>query len=661
MRYNTGNPVEPYGSSDFRDAFDNTGNLDLAMNGQALTWVDRAGKEKKSWKGIQQQVTDYLIKSGYESVYLTYGSGVIVERQTQLVQRDGELYRVMNASDIPLTLTGTWATDAPKLQAVGDQGLRQQISGNLEAGWYTPQDLILDGVTDQTSKVLSAFSVWPRVRLPKGTIKLNLTIPDDCSLFGAGEMTWNVGASQWDGNGTLVIGSVRFDNRRRVTAGMMSIDNYAAGGNAVTGVGPNTRYIYVSRVNTRANNHGHLWEQNGTDPLGAAGGDVVLMDCNHHGGPNGFAVKMRGVHLERCNASLTTVQGFAIVSDNINGAGIYSRASNVRMVDCGGGGNNNTLHVYTRDHFSTTNANGVRPASDIVWLRGELSGCSTHGALIGDYYESPATRTQINCSDVRILFAKIILNTQRGVLITLGDRITVKYCTMGQNGENRNISFDDFGTRVTALDVNKNNTYGPALGIESGVIKIAAGAGSINASHGAAVYRTQNTVQTTISAFSGGVPGQSLTLCIDDDFTVCTVGGVAARGKGNRLKYVYDSLASEWICVSTIPVYEVATAWASTLVMDFSNAGVTSRYVQLAGTTALVQLASPAASLAGRTFTLRLAADAFAKAITAWSAVYKFSTAVPAPTSVPANTTTLVTFYWNGSAMVATSVVNYAT
>jgi hypothetical protein len=130
MRYNTGNPVEPSGSSDFRDAHDNTGNLDLAMNGSALAWVDRTGKEQKSWKGILQQVTDYLIDQSYESVYLTYGVGVVVERQTQLVQRSGELYRVMNASDIPLTLTGTWATDAPKLQAVGDAALRQALAAS---------------------------------------------------------------------------------------------------------------------------------------------------------------------------------------------------------------------------------------------------------------------------------------------------------------------------------------------------------------------------------------------------------------------------------------------------------------------------------------------------------------------------------------------------
>lgn len=127
MRYNTGNPVGTDGSSSPFDLFDNSGVIDLLLNGPLGEYLSRLGVPLKSWAGILQQVTDYLISQGYESVYLTYGAGVVVERQTQLVQRSGELYRVMNASDIPLTLTGTWATDAPKLQAVGDAALRQLL------------------------------------------------------------------------------------------------------------------------------------------------------------------------------------------------------------------------------------------------------------------------------------------------------------------------------------------------------------------------------------------------------------------------------------------------------------------------------------------------------------------------------------------------------
>jgi len=133
MAYNTGNPVEPNGSTDPRDLIDNVQILDKLMNGPLSEYLSRLGVPLRSWQGIMKQVTDYLTAQGYESVYLAYGPGVVVSRQTQLVQRSGELYRVMNASDLPLTLTGTWATDSPKLQAVGDVSLRQILAS--PDGW----------------------------------------------------------------------------------------------------------------------------------------------------------------------------------------------------------------------------------------------------------------------------------------------------------------------------------------------------------------------------------------------------------------------------------------------------------------------------------------------------------------------------------------------
>lgn len=133
MANNTGNPVEPFGSDDPRDLIDNAAIGDKLINSSDLTWPGRLGKVLKTWAGIMQQVTDYLIAQGYESVYLIYGAGVVVQRQTQAIQRDGELYRVMNAADIPLTLTGTWATDAPKLQAVGDAALRVALASSSGA------------------------------------------------------------------------------------------------------------------------------------------------------------------------------------------------------------------------------------------------------------------------------------------------------------------------------------------------------------------------------------------------------------------------------------------------------------------------------------------------------------------------------------------------
>ncbi|GAA0259170.1 hypothetical protein [Pseudomonas rhodesiae] len=93
---------------------------------QAIFDADQAERET--------EFNAFMASLGYESTYLVYGPGVIVERQTQLIQREGELYRVMNASDIPLNLTGTWSSDSPKLQAVGDAALRSTLASAEGAG-----------------------------------------------------------------------------------------------------------------------------------------------------------------------------------------------------------------------------------------------------------------------------------------------------------------------------------------------------------------------------------------------------------------------------------------------------------------------------------------------------------------------------------------------
>lgn len=554
----------------------------------------------------------------------------------------------------------THASYIARLRSVIGGASDPEIPTSNDETWFTPGDLDLTGATDESAKLSTYFVDHPRIRLPAGTIQAELTVPAGCSLFGAGEKFWDSGSSSWVGTGTLIVGLIAFDNQRGCAAGLMSVDNYAAGGNAIRGVGPYTSHVYISRLNTRANDHGQLWEQLGTDPVGASGGNIHVADCIHTGGPNGFAVKMRNVTLERCTANEVTVQAFVAVSDNINGATTYSRASNVRFIDCGGSGNKTTFRVYSRDHFSLVNANGVQPAFNIHWVRGDLSGCTEHGAHIGDFYDETPDFAYINPEDVFIEGARIILNTLRGVLITRGDRVAVRKCTMGGNGDNRSLDFDPSGTRVGVLDICDNYPFNAALGYESGIFVLADGATAINAAHSMRQYHTANTSYTTIGSFSGGIPGQRLTLVIKDNYTTCTVGGKTITGNGVTASYEYDSLNGAWRCTEDVIANEVPVGWSDPLLLDYSNPAVTSQYVPLANNTALINATLPAASLAGRLYTLRMTpANAGAKAISAWGAMFKFSTAVPAPTSVGDGKTLVVAFYWSGAYLVAVSAVEY--
>lgn len=144
FRYNTMNAVEPDGSSDFRDAHDNTGNLDLAMNGAALAWTDRLGRSKKTWVGIEDQVNTFLARSGFELPPLQYvdGTPLVVDSPAKLIQRDGNLYSVKLPAIFPVELSGTWSADEPLLVFRSDQALRQELAeqnGGTLVGWKRTQ------------------------------------------------------------------------------------------------------------------------------------------------------------------------------------------------------------------------------------------------------------------------------------------------------------------------------------------------------------------------------------------------------------------------------------------------------------------------------------------------------------------------------------------
>ena len=148
MAFNTGNPVEPNGSTDPRDLKDNAPIIDKLVNSSDFTWFGRLGKALKTWAGMEQDFNSaqdnrelefYLLlsRTGFESLHLTYVSGIplTVDRPTQLIDYNGSMYRVKLPATFPLMLTGTWATDAPKLVDVADASLRSQVV--FKANTYT--------------------------------------------------------------------------------------------------------------------------------------------------------------------------------------------------------------------------------------------------------------------------------------------------------------------------------------------------------------------------------------------------------------------------------------------------------------------------------------------------------------------------------------------
>lgn len=130
--------TNPPGSNDPRDLRANAENLDLLITGPELNYPDRLGVSRRSWEGIDASYESaeaardaafqtHLASTGYELPSIPYAAGILIERETQLIERMGEFYRA-KPGVVPFTTTGTWATDELNLVAVGDAALRQELA-----------------------------------------------------------------------------------------------------------------------------------------------------------------------------------------------------------------------------------------------------------------------------------------------------------------------------------------------------------------------------------------------------------------------------------------------------------------------------------------------------------------------------------------------------
>jgi hypothetical protein len=153
--YDTSN--EPLGSTAVKVLYNNASNLDDALNAFVRTWIDRFGRTRTTWYGFEQAFNDFLVSSGFEAIHLVYvdGTPLQVDRATQLIDRDGSIYRVKMPAEFPVNLTGSWVTDAPLLVDVGDASLRQELAapggGALVHGAGRDNEFAFGNIVDHES------------------------------------------------------------------------------------------------------------------------------------------------------------------------------------------------------------------------------------------------------------------------------------------------------------------------------------------------------------------------------------------------------------------------------------------------------------------------------------------------------------------------------
>ncbi|EPJ8114855.1 right-handed parallel beta-helix repeat-containing protein [Pseudomonas aeruginosa] len=147
MAYDTGDL--PLGSKDPRVLYNNAENMDVAMNSvEQERWMDRGPQRpplpRWTYWGMEQNYNRFISNSAWELPPLVYvdGSQLTVERSSQVIERDGNLYSVKLPASFPVELSGTWSADESLLVFRSDQSLRQELAGqdrDAVLGWKRRQ------------------------------------------------------------------------------------------------------------------------------------------------------------------------------------------------------------------------------------------------------------------------------------------------------------------------------------------------------------------------------------------------------------------------------------------------------------------------------------------------------------------------------------------
>lgn len=434
-------------------------------------------------------------------------------------------------------------TDALNKQQTALNAIFTADLASLHENYHTPSGLDLTGEADMSNAIRDCLNKYKRVKLPGGIIKARLIVPSGCSLVGAGQQIFNRTAKTWSGPGTLIIGGIGFTGSRFASLSDVSIDAVASAGNGVDGMSDSTEWITVERVTTRANNHGHLWEQNSARADGRDGGHIRVTDCLHYDGPNGFVSKMRDVIFTRCYHFDTTVQGLVAVSDNYNGPAKYSRAVDTWFIDCGGEDGNEGARVYSRDHHSLDNSNNVLPSTGIRFVRCKHERFTGRQIRVGDF-ETSATNNKYT----RVLNEDVVIDGGRytdapysAIYLGHANRPRVIGAPF-MTGNKTNI---EYGDAVYDPDIARGISFGDMTrGVEKRTMIASDNKGTLNVISKPDVIILRNTILTYIGAASGLVNTDyyRVKFVIDDDVSIISLTGMSYTGRGINVDVYFDGV-----------------------------------------------------------------------------------------------------------------------
>ncbi|VTP70230.1 Uncharacterised protein [Leclercia adecarboxylata] len=212
--YATNNPI---GSMDPKDLYDNSQNMDFALNDiTKAIWKDRFKRNRKTLWGLeqdfnaqlisQQQRFDYFIQnSGYKFIGEYTSGPLTIQDYNQIIRYENEFWKLNASTTPPFTTTGnnaaSWVNDLTHFVSVGDGALRQVLTSTSGAGLIgTEKGSNLDVVLqDINSGFFAEFG--PQLR------KLNSALLDPLVqelqiTFIGDSITWGTGSTGAAASGT---------------------------------------------------------------------------------------------------------------------------------------------------------------------------------------------------------------------------------------------------------------------------------------------------------------------------------------------------------------------------------------------------------------------------------------------------------------------------
>ncbi len=392
MTFNTGNNVP---STDPRDMYDNAENLDKLVNGADPFYADRLGKLRESWAGMENSFTNaqegretaftlsqadkegrfqaFLLSSGYVSKG-DYATGIVLAERNEYVAVDAAttgtspgLYRPNASATLPLTLTGTWATDSANLVLLGDDVLRQELassSGSGLVGYDAGETYPAGTAGSELSRLAAAVAQTGGAVVPLDSFAGTTDQEKLTAAFAAARLNkvaiW-LPARQLELTETLT-----YD-----TAGLgyyQGLQLFGAG---------QLSTVFVNKINNSGVGGPVIRLTSGTGSEDQQHGGVISgVGCINDGaGANGHFIEYQGVWhqtFERLYANELT--GAALRCINLWGDADSSAHVNIRMtrfLECAGGawnsdGGTGGVSIHTLSDFYSVNCGAVAGAQVIV-------------------------------------------------------------------------------------------------------------------------------------------------------------------------------------------------------------------------------------------------------------------------------------------------------